>query len=96
MNKVTAVFSLPDVLRQGKLVANPESWKHGQISVSVLVGFLATLISLGKVFGYDFPVTDEQLLTICSGVMAVFGLFYNPLTTVASTDKIGLPASSKR
>lgn len=91
MNKVTAVFSIPDVLKQGQLVANPTAWKTGQITVSVLVGFLATIISMGKVFGYDFPISDEQLLTICSGIMAVFGVFYNPVATVVTTDKMGLP-----
>lgn len=90
MNKVTAAFSIPDVLKQGKLVANPEAWKTGQITTSVLVGLFATIISIGKVFGYEFPITDEQLLTICSGVMAVFGVFYNPVATVASSDKVGL------
>lgn len=90
MNKVTALFSLPDVLKQGKQVANPVAWKTGQVTVSVLVGFLGTLLTLGKVFGYEFPVSDEQLLAICSGIMAVFGMFYNPVATVASTNKIGL------
>jgi hypothetical protein len=89
MNKVTAVFSLPDVLKQGKMVANPEAWKKGQITVSLLVGFFATLLTMGKVFGYDFPVTDQQLVSICTGIMALFGVF-NPISTVASTNKIGL------
>ena len=90
MNKVTAIFSLPDILKKGKQVANPEAWKNGQITVSILVGFLGTLLTLAKVFGYDLPVTDEQLLSICSGIMAMFGVFYNPIATVASSNKIGL------
>lgn len=88
-NKVKAVFSIPDILRQGKMVSNPEAWKTGQITSSIIAGLLASLVGLGKLFGYDLPVSDDQLLTIGSGVMAVYGVFYHPLATIASSDKIG-------
>lgn len=89
MNKVKAIFSIPDVLQKGKMVANPEAWKSGQITASVLAGLAASLVGLAKVFGYELPVNDEQLLAISTGILAAFGVFH-PVATVASTDKIGI------
>jgi hypothetical protein len=89
MNKLLAALN---VFRKGKVVANPTAWKTGQITGSVLAGLLAAIVAGAKTFGYDLPVSDDQLLAIGSGVVAVVGLFLNPAVTVASSDKVGLPA----
>lgn len=86
---VKSLFTLPEVLKQGKVVADPVAWKSGQITVSYLAGFLGLIISIIKVFGIEVPVTDDQLTAIAGGALAVFGIF-NPVVTVASTDKIGI------
>ena len=84
------LFALFDVFKKGKTVANPVAWKAGQITGSVLAGLLASIVALAKVFGYELPITDDQILAIGSGVVAIVGLFISPAITVASTDKIGL------
>lgn len=84
------VATIPEALRQGKIIADPVAWKSGQITTSVLAGFLGLLVSLVQVFGIELPITDDQLAAISGAVLAVFGLFYNPVATMASTDKIGL------
>lgn len=89
LNKVKAVFSIPEALEKGKMVANPEAWKTGQINTSFLVGLLASLIAVANFFGYDLPLTDNELLSISTAIMAIYGLFYNPVATVVSSDKIG-------
>ncbi len=92
MNKVTAIFSIPEVLKQGKVVANPAAWKTGQITVSILSAFVITILNMARVFGYELPVTDEQVNVISAGIVSFVGLFYVPVTTVASTEKIGFKA----
>lgn len=92
MNKITAIFSVPDVLKQGKMVANPVAWKTGQITASILSALLITVLNMGRVFGYELPVTDEQINIISAGVVTLIGLFVVPVATVASTDKIGVRA----
>lgn len=89
-NKVKALVSLPDVLRQGKMVANPEAWKKGQITGGIIAGLIGSIIATAKMFGYELPLSDEQILSIGSAVVAISGLFYTPIVTVATTDKIGI------
>lgn len=89
MSKLKAIFTIPEVLKRGKVVANPEAWKSGQITVSYLAGFLGILLSATQLFGLDLPVSDEQLTLIAGGILAAFGMF-NPVATVASSDKIGI------
>lgn len=94
MNKVTAVFSIPDVLKQGKMVANPVAWKTGQITASVLSALIVTVLNLGRVFGYELPITEDQINVISAGIVTLVGLFIVPVTTVASTDKIGFKSNN--
>lgn len=94
MNKVTAVFSVPDVLKQGKMVADPVAWKRGQITASVLSALLITILNMGRVFGYELPISDEQINIISAGIVTLVGLFVVPVATVASTEKIGFKAKN--
>lgn len=91
MDKLLAAFN---VFRKGQVVANPTAWKTGQITGSILAGLLAAIVAGAKTFGYDLPVSDDQLLAIGSGVVAIVGLFLNPAVTVASSDKVGMSAGN--
>lgn len=92
MNKLFAAFK---VYKKGQSVSNPESWKNGQITGSILAGFLGALVALAKAYGYELPVSDEQLVTIGAGIVAVVGLFLNPTATVVSSDKVGVSTSDQ-
>lgn len=92
MSKLIAFFN---VLRKGNQVANPTAWKTGQITGSVLAGLLGSIIALAKVYGYELPLTDEQLLAIGSAIVAIVGLFISPAVTVASSEKVGLLPKSE-
>lgn len=89
MNRLLAIFQ---VLKKGYSVANPAAWKKGQITGSVLAGLIGSVIGLAKVYGYELPLTDDQIIAIGSAIVAIVGLFVTPVVTVASTDKIGLPS----
>lgn len=93
MSKFNAIFSIPEVLKQGKIVANPEAWKSGQITASFLAGFIGLLLSAVQLFGLDLPITQDQLLAISGGILAAFGLL-NPVATVASSDKVGIKSNN--
>ena len=90
MNKLLAALQ---VYRKGNIVANPEAWKNGQITGSVLAGALGAVIAFAKIYGYNLPISDDQLLTIGGAIVAIVGVFLNPTATVVSSDKVGLPTS---
>jgi len=92
MGKLLAALN---VFRKGQVVANPAAWKNGQITGSVLAGFLGALVAGAKTFGYNLPLTDDQLLTIGGAIVAIAGLFLNTTATVVSSDKVGLPAGNE-
>lgn len=89
-NRIKAIINLPEIFKQGKMVSNPEAWKKGQITAGVLAGFIGAIVTAARAFGYDLPLTDEEILTIGSAVVTVTGLFWTPAVTVATTDKIGI------
>ena len=89
MNKLIALFN---VFRKGECCVHAATWKNGQITGSIIAGLLAAIVALAKTFGYELPVTDEQLLTIGGAIVAIVGLFINPAITTATSSKVGLPA----
>lgn len=93
--KIKALIDLPGIFQKGKMVANPEAWKKGQITAGVVAGLLGAIVTTARAFGYDLPLTDDQILTIGSAVVAVAGLFWTPAVTVISTDKIGVKPTNK-
>lgn len=80
------------VLRKGRIVANPEAWKKGQVTVNLLFGFFSAVVVALRLFGIDLGLTDDQLLEIATGIFTVVGVLFNPYVTIATTQKIGLQA----
>ncbi|MDY7537629.1 hypothetical protein QN372_00555 [Undibacterium sp. RTI2.1] len=80
-----------NVFRQGQAVADAAKLKNKQLLASALAIFLATVVGIGKQYGYDFHLSSSDLNSIAGFGAVLFGLF-NVGATVASSDKIGLPA----
>ena len=93
MNVFKLINLLPDVMKKGQVVANPELWKKGQITSGILVSFLTALLGLAKVFGYDIPLTDDQIAYIASGILSTYGM-YNIVATTVSSEKVGIKDKS--
>uniref|UniRef100_A0A6C0JYC7 Holin n=1 Tax=viral metagenome TaxID=1070528 RepID=A0A6C0JYC7_9ZZZZ len=94
-NKIRAVISLPEVFQQGKMLTDAAAWKRGNIAVSMVTGFLASIVAIAKLFGYELPLTDDQIVTIGGAIFAVTGMFLHPTLEVATTEKLGV-APKKR
>lgn len=86
---IRAGFSALDVFQKGKVIANPEAWKKGQVTTGILATFLTALFGFIQLVGYDIPFTDDQVNTIAGWLYGGYGVF-NIVATVVSSDKIGL------
>lgn len=90
---IFAGFTALDVLKQGKVVANPEAWKKGQVTAGFLAAFLTAAFGFVRAIGYEIPVTDDQIGVIAGWIYGGYGV-YNVVATVVSSDKIGFKAKS--
>ncbi len=86
---LSKLFTLPEVLKQGKVVANPEAWKNGQINTAYLVGFLGLLVASLSFFGVNLAIDESTLNTIAGAILALYGI-YNQIVTMASSEKVGI------
>ena len=84
MSKLWALF---DLFRKGSVVTDPALWKQRQITATVLLPLLASLVAASKAFGYDLPLTDADLAQLVGGLVVVINL----VLTLATSDKVGLP-----
>jgi putative chitinase len=80
-----------DVLRQGKDIEAAVKLKNWTMVVNGLVALSATGLALAKATGHAIPLTDDNLNALGSAALVILGLF-NTGSTVASSDKVGLPA----
>lgn len=87
MNTIKSIYR---VFTIGQSVANPASWKRGQITAAMLASLAGAAITLLKLAGVDLPLSDDDLLQLGGAVLTVYGVF-GAGVTVASSDKIGLP-----
>lgn len=94
-DKTKAIINIPEIFRKGKLVANPIAWKTGQITVGIMSGLLGSVVVACRAFGYEIPLTDDQIINIGSSIVAIVGLLWTPTVTVATTEKLGV-APKKR
>lgn len=81
-----AIRSIIDLLRYGAEVADPESWKKGQINVNKLILLLSALVGVAHAFGFATPVSDATVAAIACGVFALVNL----VITVVSSSRAGL------
>jgi len=79
-----------DIFTKGKQVADAVKTKNQQNFVNALGAVLTVGAGLWRAYGHNFPLTDADLLQLAGTAGVIFGLF-NVGSTVASTDKIGLP-----
>jgi hypothetical protein len=86
MNKIAA---LVDVLRKGSSVADPAVWKNRSALAIAIATFLAALVQLAKVFGYELPpeVNEDALVSVAGVIAFVVSMFL----AYGTSDKVGLP-----
>lgn len=75
-------------LAAGKEIKNPATWKNAQTTANALASLLATVVTLAKLFGYNIPVTDEQVIVISGAIAALLGVVNGIVTTISSS-KVG-------
>jgi len=81
------------VLVRGVEVANPEAWKTGQITGTILGGFILCLINAAHAYGCPLVIDTAQATEIGGAVITVF----NIVMTAATSKHIGIvesPASN--
>ncbi len=85
------LFALLALFRQGAAVSDPALWKNRQITATVLLPFFAALAATARAFGYEIPVTDEEILQVVTGLVVVINL----VLTVTTSRRVGLPSVSE-
>lgn len=77
------------VFRAGQSVADAWKLKNWQLVGSYVGTLIGTVVAIGRLYGYNFYLTDEQLVTIGGFVTIVLSMLHGG-AAVASTDKIGV------
>ena len=79
------------VLQAGQVVLNPTAWKKGQIGANAVAGLLVALVAAAEAFGYEVPISGEGVDAVAAGLFVVG----NVVCTLASSDKVGVPAKRR-
>jgi hypothetical protein len=91
MKLLQKLFAAGRVLQAGEKLQNPGAWK----SFQVLAPIMALLVG-GVLQVLGIEVNEIQINSISDGLTDLGVIVFNTYFTVATTDKIGLPAKTKR
>ena len=83
---IKAIPALLQVFQKGKEVANPGAWKN----VQVVAGLLTAVLSVFAAFGYDFGISQSDILLISAGI----GGLGSAIITVITSQKVGFRSSA--
>jgi hypothetical protein len=78
-----------EAFQAGKELSNAKTWKNAQLVTSKLTVLATAGLAIARAFGYDFGITDEQMLSIVLGVGALVSVFMGAATVVSSS-KVGM------
>lgn len=78
--------SIIDVMRKGSAVAEPELWKNRQITGTAFAAALVAGLHLARSFGYESPVSDEDITQAAIAVVTL----WNVVLTIATSNRVGL------
>lgn len=70
--------------KQGKELANAETWKNATILVNTLVAFFAAFLGIIKGLGYAIDIDHDTLQNLATGIVAGVGVFNAVMHTVTS------------
>lgn len=87
IDKIRAAFG---VLQQGRMIADPATWKRRDLAVSGLAALFASLYAAARTLGFDFPIERADLDALAAGIAAAVWM-YHGWSTAATSDKVGLP-----
>jgi muramidase (phage lysozyme) len=85
----TIVTNVLDAFTVGKEIYNAAKWKQWQVVGSRLAVFLTAILGVARAYGYDFGLTDAQMLSLGVAVGGLLGVL-NEVATTVSTARIGM------
>jgi len=72
MSIINILLKLSPALEKGQSLANRETWTNVVLIKNALYTVFGFLLILSKQFGYEFPISDTQLITL-AGALASIG-----------------------
>lgn len=84
------ITDIMTAFRQGKELANAQTWKNGTILLNSLVAFFAAALGIAKGLGYAIDIDHDTLQNLAAGVVAAVGVV-NAIVHVVTDSRIGLP-----
>jgi hypothetical protein len=84
------ITDIMTAFRQGKELANAETWKNRAVLLNALVAFFAAALGIAKGLGYAIDIDHDTLQNLAAGVVAAVGVF-NSVMHVVTSQRVGLP-----
>lgn len=83
------------LFRSGMTIGDAIKMKKRSAYAGLFAGFFSAVLLIAKGFGYDLPLSNEDLLHI-GGALGVVISLYQTRSIVATTDKFSVPADQRQ
>ena len=88
------VVDLFTALKKGKELKNKEIYKNLQSLTNVVAALVAFAVAAIKLFGYEIPITDDQIVMVSGGIASLV-FVGNSVITLATSKTVGIGNGDK-
>jgi len=75
MNFIDLLLKLSPALEKGKALSNADTWSNVVNAKLAIVTILGFALAIAKTFGYEVPVSDDQIVQLGGALASVGGTF---------------------
>ncbi|MGZ5053325.1 MAG: hypothetical protein ACXWAT_00120 [Methylobacter sp.] len=73
MNFLNVLLAISPALEAGKTINNAAGWANVSTATHALIAVFGFLLLTAKVFGYDIPLSDDQIAKLAGAIASVGG-----------------------
>lgn len=75
MSVINILLAISPALEKGQSLAKADTWSNVVNAKLAIVTVLGFLLTVAKTFGYDIPVSDDQIAQFGGAVASIGGTF---------------------
>lgn len=88
------VVDIIKAMKMGKELKDKETYKNVQTLTNIFAALVAFAVAAIKLFGYEIPITDDQIVMVSGGIASLV-FVGNSVITLATSKTVGIGNGDK-
>lgn len=73
MSVIDVLLTISPALEKGQALSQADTWNNAVTAKLAIVTVIGSVLTIAKIFGYDIPISDEQISQLGGAVASIGG-----------------------